>query len=227
MSLGGTGVAREAVTAWNNAGVGFVLQLGDLIDGQNSGTYGQGLAFKHKPRSQEAFDEVFGELSRCNAPMYHAIGNHELYNFDWGELRQRLNIGRSHKVSEGSDFYFSWSPHPRWRFIMLNPYCISLMQSPSSEGYQEAVRLMKEHNPNDVLSGQVNYFAGMTGPQMRYVPFNGGLGRTQLEWFKQELKAAVANGDRVVVMSHVPLDPDSCSHKTIVYEVSDHNDAVM
>ena len=31
-----------AVKLWNAVGVDFAVSLGDLIDGQNSGTYGQG-----------------------------------------------------------------------------------------------------------------------------------------------------------------------------------------
>ena len=33
---------RDAVDLWNSMGVDFAISLGDLIDGQNSGTYGQG-----------------------------------------------------------------------------------------------------------------------------------------------------------------------------------------
>ena len=33
---------EDAVESWNSVGVDFALSLGDVIDGQNSGTYGQG-----------------------------------------------------------------------------------------------------------------------------------------------------------------------------------------
>ena len=33
---------KDAVESWNSVGVDFALSLGDVIDGQNSGTYGQG-----------------------------------------------------------------------------------------------------------------------------------------------------------------------------------------
>ena len=36
---------KLAVNSWNAAGVLFVAQLGDLIDGQNAGGYGAGLQF--------------------------------------------------------------------------------------------------------------------------------------------------------------------------------------
>lgn len=39
-----------AVASWNQAKVNFVVQLGDLIDGQNAGGYGAGLSFS-EPQS--------------------------------------------------------------------------------------------------------------------------------------------------------------------------------
>jgi manganese-dependent ADP-ribose/CDP-alcohol diphosphatase len=67
-----------AVEHWNvNAQVSFVLQLGDLIDGQNNGTYGHGLDFS-EPKSKEAFAAVITHIDRCNVPFYHTLGNHEL-----------------------------------------------------------------------------------------------------------------------------------------------------
>ena len=35
------------MSLWNSIGVNFALSLGDLIDGQNSGTYGQGNLLKY------------------------------------------------------------------------------------------------------------------------------------------------------------------------------------
>ena len=103
---------------------------------------------------------------------------------------------------------------------MLNPYEVSLMQSKDSEGYMEAVRLMKKHNPNDVISGQgnVNYFEGLEGNQMRFVPFNGGYGRTQLNWLREVVSEAREKGDRVVVLNHIPLHHEAASWKTVSYD---------
>jgi manganese-dependent ADP-ribose/CDP-alcohol diphosphatase len=66
-----------AVDHWNGTDISFVAQLGDLIDGQNNGKYGHGLDFA-EPKSDEAFKAVAEHINRCNAPFYHALGNHEL-----------------------------------------------------------------------------------------------------------------------------------------------------
>lgn len=68
---------HEAVQAWNSQNVAFVAQLGDLIDGQNAGLYGAGLEFE-TPQSDVALDRVMEVLRGCQAPIYHAVGNHEL-----------------------------------------------------------------------------------------------------------------------------------------------------
>ena len=148
--------ARDAVRLWNSRAVAFVVQLGDIIDGQNAGKYGAGLGFS-EPQSDAAFSRVAGELERCDAPIYHAVGNHELYNFDWADLLVRLHrpaLGwyaaeippRSVGDVDGMDgagagagggiegaesearFYFSWRPRAGWTFIMLNSYHVSLDQ---------------------------------------------------------------------------------------------------
>lgn len=218
----GPGVAREAVKYWSQlSDLKFVAQLGDLIDGQNSGTYGQGLAFKDAPQTDVAFDRVFTELDKCTVPMYHAIGNHELYNFNWTSLHKLLNVPGKHMASQDNgEFYFSFSPHPGWTFIMLNGYKISTMQPTSSAEYCEAAELLRQHNPNDVLSGQgnVNFFEGMSGPSMRFVPFNGALGAVQRDWLRTTVREAQQRGDSIVVLTHIPIDPRSCSHKTVLYD---------
>ena len=49
-----------------------------------------GLDFE-KPQTDTAFGRVWHFLQQCRAPVFHAIGNHELYNFKAGELRTRFN----------------------------------------------------------------------------------------------------------------------------------------
>jgi hypothetical protein len=71
---------RAAVAHWNaltQPAPAFVVNMGDLIDGQNAGKYGAGLQFE-SPQSDVAFGRVATALSPCVADVFHAIGNHEL-----------------------------------------------------------------------------------------------------------------------------------------------------
>ena len=127
--------AEKAVDFWNQQQPvpSFVVQLGDIIDGQNSGTYGQGLSFS-EAQSKEAFAQVIAQLDKSLAPVYHVVGNHELYNFSWTELRHLGNrLNGQHTISK-EEMYFSFRPHPGWCCIVLNSYAVSIMQNEEEEG---------------------------------------------------------------------------------------------
>ena len=143
-----------------------MVQLGDLIDGQNAGKYGAGLQFA-EPQSEAALARVVTALAACKVPMFHAIGNHELYNFNWGEIAERLHqptagAARGHdwriarctehlrqrfSETDAQSFYYSWRPAEGWTFLMLNSYAVSMEQDPRSEGYREACEVLQRRNP--------------------------------------------------------------------------------
>lgn len=89
---GTLGQVKRAVELWNSLIPRplFIAQLGDLIDGQNAGGYGAGLNMA-SPQSQPALNIVTELLAKCAAPIYHVVGNHELYNFGWNDLKEHLN----------------------------------------------------------------------------------------------------------------------------------------
>ena len=73
-------IARRAVEAWNAEPrpMSFVANLGDTIDGRN----------EPRGESKRALDSVLEVLGgvRGAPPTFHAVGNHELYNFSREEL---------------------------------------------------------------------------------------------------------------------------------------------
>ena len=83
---------KRAVSHWKSMSPRplFVAQLGDLIDGQNSGTYGQGTLME-EPQSRNALSVVMNELRKSEIPTVHAVGNHEMYNFSWREMKELYN----------------------------------------------------------------------------------------------------------------------------------------
>lgn len=76
--------------------------------------------------------------------------------------------------------------------------------------------MLEANNPND-LRGDGDWQAGLLGPRRRWVPFNGALGATQLEWLRGELGAAAECGDRAVILTHVPMQPNSCAPGTLLW----------
>ena len=67
---------KRAVIAWQQQQVEFAVQYGDAIDG-----------FNPKDQSETAMQSVLQAFSGLQKPVYHMIGNHDLYNLP----RQRLN----------------------------------------------------------------------------------------------------------------------------------------
>ena len=59
---------------------------------------------------------------------------------------------------------FATRPAEGWTVLMLNAYEVSVMQDKGLEGYQEAARLMREYNPNDVLNSQGQVRRGHPSP---------------------------------------------------------------
>ena len=225
--------ATRTINEWISLDIrpAFIAQLGDLIDGQNAGEYGQGLDLD-EPQSERAFESVIEAWRDCPIPTYHAVGNHELYNFSWARLAQVLNgthQGATHHISRSTRdagdsrdrFYFSWRPHPGWRMIMLNCYELSVIRPHSDEVLAEAEALLRAHNPNYGKPPPYNYFDGLTTDQLRYVPFNGGLGSQQIDWLTSELATARREGERVIAMGHLPLYPDAASPRNVAFDADE------
>ena len=219
-SLGGAARAAAAFAAarGERGSLRFVAQLGDIIDGQNGGTYGAGLAWRGAPRSDEALARVLDALDGCDVETYHCVGNHELYNFDSAALSAGpLNDGR-HTIAVDGRHYFSFR-ETGWTFVVLNPYEVSSMRPKHTEGYAAAAALLEAHNPNDVLGdAPCDFFAGLEGENMRFVPFNGGCGGPQRAWLRTALAAARARGDAVAVFSHLPLFHEAASWRNVAFD---------
>lgn len=89
--------------------------------------------------------------------------------------------------------------------------------------------MVQRNNPNVDPNGKDgNWFMGMedAGYRRRFVPYNGGFGNEQLEWFREELRSAAEEGERVIVMSHVILHPLACGGDTMVWDFEEALEAI-
>lgn len=210
--------ARKAGRAFQDEHVSFVAQLGDLIDGQNGGTYGAGLG--RGRTSEDALTKVLNVLSAYEGPYYHAVGNHELMNFQNPNiLNDKFND--QHVIAKQKN-YFSFHQN-NWTFVMLNAYENSLELPADSEGYKEAEIILRRENPQVVNAGngKVDFFRGLDGDRQRFVPFNGAYGEKQLQWLQNELDTARQKGHSVVLFSHTPVHPNSASWRNVNYDAPD------
>ena len=226
---------QEAVAHWKGAKSlpAFIVQLGDIIDGFNSGLIDANDSERNF--SQEAFETVMNEFSKLphETPVFHNMGNHELYNFSRKELERSilhpsntrqsaalLNSDESHTSfgEETKPFYFSFIPHPKFCFVFLDSYDVSILGvDKSSSQYKEAIEIMCRYNKNDDLHSP----DGLYGLDRRFVKFNGAISPEQLLWLQATLKTAEELGQKAVIFSHVPIYPENTDTMTILWNYQD------
>ena len=220
---------REAVTCWKRKNIAFVAQLGDIIDGVNS----------KQNKSREALNNVLRELHKLppRVGLVNVLGNHELYNFSKAELAEsslypcavsknelvafQNDVERSTELerclpqsTEQKTFYFMFSPHPQFRFVVLDTFDFSILgREESSVEYKEALHLLTNHNKNPDLDDP----SGLEGQDRRFVAFNGGVGKLQLQWLETNLAAAERESQKVIIFSHAPFHPQSCNAFSLMW----------
>eukprot|EP00535_Pseudo-nitzschia_heimii_P009262 CAMPEP_0197176624 /NCGR_PEP_ID=MMETSP1423-20130617/2480_1 /TAXON_ID=476441 /ORGANISM="Pseudo-nitzschia heimii, Strain UNC1101" /LENGTH=467 /DNA_ID=CAMNT_0042626023 /DNA_START=247 /DNA_END=1650 /DNA_ORIENTATION=- len=108
---------------------------------------------------------------------------------------------------------------PSVRFIAMDSYDVSVLRrSPRGAKHRAASDLLRRHNGENFATGDINSPEGLEGVGRRFVAFGGGVGDDQLVWLRSELEAARAvPGQKVVVLSHQPIHPESCNPVCLVW----------
>ena len=211
--------AKKAVERFREEKVDFVAQLGDLIDGQNSGRYGAGLG---RGRTAEtALRRVLAVLNEAG-PVYHAIGNHEWMCFSPEDFRK--------EVPEEKNFYYRIpsAGNNNVQFLVLNSYEISMELPENSEGWRRAAEMLQKENPKVVgaKAGTVDFFKDLEGSQLRFVPFNGAYGEKQLTWLRRHFEEARKEQITTVIFAHTPLHPKAASWRNVNYDAPEVLDLI-
>ena len=182
-------ILQDAVSHWRHAtsAVQFVLQLGDHIDGvcQRKG-------------SLVALRSALLPLSSLGKPVYHVIGNHELYNFSKEEFARTelFSAGRKECSTQPGRLYYSFQPHPALRVVALDCYDVSVIGNPKgSELYREAYEIIKSQNPNENIASPI----GLPEDKKRFASWNGGVSLRQLSWLRTQLQEADSHHQNVIV----------------------------
>jgi len=203
--------------------VAFVVQLGDAIDGRNAGM-GQ---------SREAMATVLREFPE-DLPRLDILGNHELYNFPRAELAdmglrlygEGLSGVAHHGPGAGAgeacySQFLADGVDGRWEIIYLDAYDLACIGYP--EGHpkrNEAEKILAALNPRVFQQG-VDWFDGVPEELHRFVPYNGGISDTQLEWLRGRLQACMAAGRKAILLSHIPILEASTTPKTVLWNAED------
>jgi len=196
---------KHLVSKWNEDDpVKFILNLGDLIDGQA----------KHNGGSETSLADILNCLGEFSGNVYHAWGNHDFYNFKRDILMTQHGLNSANAVrknlikpdgifySPEQHAYYSFVPHPMLRIIVLDHYEFSALgRDDGDQLYIRAMAFLKSKNTNDDL----NSSDGLHGTEQRYAQYNGAPSVTQLLWLENQLKDAESEKQYVIVSGHVPI----------------------
>jgi len=203
-------ILEAAVNCWNDIGVDSIITLGDAIDGR---------CRTHEGNTEVCLRRVLDVLERSRAPnaRIDMIGNHELYNFPREELR-RCGLSLTEPGVADGPFYWCRQLNEDWEAIFLDGYEHSLIGYPDGHPcLQAANNLIMANNPAVVDGKGGDWFDGLPVEKHRYVPYNGAISSTQLQWLNSRLAAAKASGRNVVVFSHIPVYQPATKPKTILW----------
>ena len=136
-------------------------------------------------RDFKAFSTVLALLEGLGHPTHHLLGNHDYTVAEGEKGRVVSTIGMPH------DYYQFASSGVR--FVMLDSNDLSIYKYPAGSPQDlksEAIlkQLMEEKSNNGK-------------------PWNGGVSEIQLQWLDDELTAADAADERVILCGHHPLLP--------------------
>lgn len=212
-------VAEHAFQHFQDEKVDLVVNLGDTIDGkcQEVVLNGGDPLPEGKDPGLHSIDEVLEALSRYeHGSVIHTYGNHCLYNLDRPTLSQKLGIPFIKEPCGDLVGYFHHQ-HKGFRFVVLDSYDIAMMQrcETSSQKRAQATEILKQNNPN--FEGNMNSPEGMEGTDRRFVGFGGAIGNLQLEWLRQTLEDARNSSEKVIVLSHQPITPESTNPICLIW----------
>ncbi|XP_061472396.1 manganese-dependent ADP-ribose/CDP-alcohol diphosphatase isoform X1 [Rhineura floridana] len=214
---------QSAIEDWNGTEVQFVLQLGDIIDGYNA----------QYNMSERALERVMEEFKKLRVPVHHIWGNHELYNFNRDYLvHSALNTkylqdqiflsntcrDQTSTGDNAAEFYYAYQfcPMSNFRFILLDAYDLSILgRDTSTQKYQDSLHLLREKNQNENLNSPLGLV------EYQFVQLNGGFSQEQLDWVDDVLTHADKNQEKVVIMGHIPIHPDSTAGICLAWNYKD------
>jgi manganese-dependent ADP-ribose/CDP-alcohol diphosphatase len=218
-------ICREALRSFAVDSVETVVTLGDLLDGRAR------KLGKHHQGARDLVEAFIGE----EVAVFSVIGNHDLYNFTRTEIlsNHRDYIAKA-KLPESvasaycrySDslcpgkMYGSFTPTHGFRFIFLDGFDVSCVESSSTTNSDEAWTFLSTRNPN--ITDRHNLYncdfnKNLGAGERHFVPYNGAVSRAQVDWLRDELRQADSEGESVFVFCHVPTHPGCCKQSCLLW----------
>jgi len=141
-------------------------------------------------RDFASFDPVLECYKNLRSEHHVVLGNHDFDVADGDKEKVLKKLG----LKRGYDSYRSSG----WRMVLLDGTEVS--------AYRYAEGDERKTQGDEALSALKKTGAAWAQP------WNGAMAKSQLEWFENELEAAAAAGERVIVCNHYPVLPADDSH---------------
>lgn len=144
-------------------------------------------------RDYKSLQPVLQILESGNIKTYHTLGNHD---FSISDSEKKAMI----KLTGSSRGYYSFR-HEGFRFIILNGNEVATY-SQSASGRKEAERMLAELKTQKAPNS---------------FEWNGGISEKQMEWLRQELDVSATSGEKVFLICHFPIWPET-THNLLNYQ---------
>jgi manganese-dependent ADP-ribose/CDP-alcohol diphosphatase len=133
-----------------------------------------------------SYDSVSRFYNELTMPYYNLLGNHE-----FEEIPDNLKPFILSRYGM-TDYYYGFS-YKKWRFLVL-------------DGTELATYSSSLHPE---LAGEGDSLIQQVQDKINNKPWNGGIGREQRGWIRNQLKTALDSNQQVILFCHFPVYPDS------------------
>lgn len=199
-------IFKEACSYWNkiNVNITNTFVLGDMLDGKCNIT-------KTQYACLTDMQNIYLKFQKKNR-FHFCFGNHCHYNFDRKELNHYFIESNSYvenpievnKRFNDAPLHYDFSLHPKWRIAFVDSYDVSLIGASSEKNNLNAKEILKINNPNDIETSGT-WFNNLPLSKYRFVPYNGAVSETQLQWLENVLIDANSKNQNVIICSHQPV----------------------
>lgn len=135
---------------------------------------------------------VKDRLKQSRAPVYSLLGNH-----DYVAVKDPYSL---YKTLEMPAPYYTVD-QAGWRFIFLNTNELSSYATVPGSKQETEFKLLEEQLKEE--------------GRPKVLPWNGGIGKTQMKWLEKQLRTAGKKDLKVIVFMHHPLLPDNNAHEAL------------
>jgi manganese-dependent ADP-ribose/CDP-alcohol diphosphatase len=129
-----------------------------------------------------SFDSVLPRFGQFRPPLHLVLGNHDYM------IKKKFKHGLPERIGMKEDHYTV--DLDSWRFIVLNGDDLSYVAPQDKKQKEER---------NDIVNDQYSQV------HLNGLPWNGGIGRDQMNWLKERLDESQQSHLKVIVVCHFPL----------------------